>query len=79
MPIAKYSLATSHLALVGGSTTPTLRNAADATARTVPGATERVIPKQNHGVKPAALRPALVESFRAVMDTGSPNAMSRTA
>jgi len=65
--------------LVGGSTTPTLRAAADATARTVPGATERVIPKQNHGVKPAALRPVLVESFRAATDSGSPNAVSKTA
>ena len=65
--------------LVGGSTTPTLRAAADATARTVPGATERVIPKQNHGVKPAALRPVLVESFRAATDSGSPDAVSRTA
>src|SRR5437870_3641601 len=64
--------------LVGGSTTPTLRAAADATARTVPGATERVIPKQNHGVKPAALRPALVEGFRTATDTGSPNAVSTT-
>jgi len=64
--------------LVGGSTTPTLRKAADATAHTVPEATERVIPKQNHGVKPAALRPALVEGFRTATDTGSPNAVSTT-
>src|SRR5256712_10032816 len=65
--------------LVGGSTTPTLRSGADATARTVPGATERVIPKQNHGVKPAALRPVLVESFRAPVDTGRQNTATRTA
>src|SRR5207237_10697381 len=54
--------------LVGGSTTPTLRAAADATARTVTAATERVIPKQNHAVKPAALRPVLAERFRAATD-----------
>jgi len=65
--------------LVGGSTTPTLRKAADATARTVPGSTERVIPKQNHGVKPAALRPVLVESFRVAVDSGGQNAAGRTA
>ena len=65
--------------LVGGSTTPTLRRAADETARTVPGATERVIPKQNHGVKPAALRPVLMESFRAAMDSGGQNAATGTA
>jgi len=51
--------------LVGGSTAPRLRAAADAVAKVVPGATERVIPKQNHGVKPAALRPVLVECFGA--------------
>jgi pimeloyl-ACP methyl ester carboxylesterase len=49
--------------LVGGSTTPALRQAADATARAVPGATERVIPKQNHAIKPAALHPVLAEIF----------------
>src|SRR5437870_3285642 len=65
--------------LGGGSTTPTLRAATDATARTVPGATERVISKQNHAVKPAGLRPVLVESFRASTDTGSPNAVGRSA
>jgi len=65
--------------LVGGSTTPTLRSGADATARTVPGATERVIPNQNHGVKPAALRPVLVESFHAAADAESRNHATRTA
>src|SRR5206468_4587056 len=65
--------------LVGGSTTPTLRTAADATARPVPGATEQVIPKENHGVKPAALRPVLVESLRAATDTGSPKTVSTMA
>ena len=50
--------------LVGGSTPPRLRAAADEVARVVPGATERVLPKQNHGVKPAALRPVLAEILR---------------
>jgi pimeloyl-ACP methyl ester carboxylesterase len=61
--------------LVGGSTTPTLRNAADATAGAVPGATERVIPKQNHGVKPAALHPVLVEIFSSGTDSRRPTAV----
>ena len=64
--------------LVGGSTTPTLRRAADATAHAVPGATERVLAKQNHGVKPAALHPVLVESFHSAPETERPSAVSRT-
>jgi pimeloyl-ACP methyl ester carboxylesterase len=52
------------IVLAGGSTAPRLRRAADATARAIPGATERVIPKENHGVKPAALRPVLEDVFR---------------
>ena len=55
--------------LVGGSTTPALRSAADATARTISGATERVVPKQNHGIKPEALRPVLVEMFGSATDS----------
>jgi pimeloyl-ACP methyl ester carboxylesterase len=51
--------------LVGGSTPPRLRTAADAVARVVPGAIERVVPKQNHGIKPAALRRALSELVAA--------------
>lgn len=54
--------------LVGGSTTPTLRKAADATAHSVQGATERVIPKQNHSVKPEALHPVLVEILPSATD-----------
>jgi pimeloyl-ACP methyl ester carboxylesterase len=46
--------------LVGGSTPRSLRAAADAVARVVPGAIERVVPKQNHGIKPEALRQALL-------------------
>ena len=65
--------------LVGGSTTPTLRKAADETARTVPAASERVIPKQNHGIKPAALHPVLVELFRTESRRAGSNAMGRTA
>lgn len=64
--------------LVGGSTTPTLRMAADATARTIPGATERVLPKQNHAVKPTAIRPVLVDAFGAAADSGM-STLSRTA
>jgi pimeloyl-ACP methyl ester carboxylesterase len=65
--------------LVGGSTTPTLRKAADATAHTIPGATERVLPKQNHGVKPEALHPALVDIFQSASSAEHQRKMSRTA
>jgi hypothetical protein len=47
--------------LVGGSTPPRLRASADAVVRAVPGAIERVVPKQNHGIKPQALRQTLTE------------------
>jgi pimeloyl-ACP methyl ester carboxylesterase len=50
--------------MAGGKTTPTLLQAAQSAAKAVPGAEHRIIPKQNHGVKPAALRPVLVETFR---------------
>jgi pimeloyl-ACP methyl ester carboxylesterase len=50
--------------LWGDKTPPALQKAAQRVAAVVPGATLRVLPKQNHGVKPAALRPALVEIFR---------------
>ena len=49
--------------LAGGKTTPTLLKAAEAAAGVIPNAQHRVIPKQNHGVKPAAIRPVLVELF----------------
>lgn len=50
--------------LVGDKTPASLQAAADEVARVVPDATKRVLPKQNHGVKPAALRPVLAEIFR---------------
>lgn len=49
--------------LVGDKTPKSLQDAAEHVARTIPGATKRVLAKQNHGVKPEALRPALVEAF----------------
>lgn len=49
--------------LAGGKTTPTLLRAAEAAARAIPNAQHRIIPKQNHGVKPAAARPVLAELF----------------
>ena len=50
--------------LVGTSTPASLKAAAAEVARLVPGARKIELPKQNHGVKPAALRPVLVEAFR---------------
>ncbi|HLE97355.1 MAG TPA: alpha/beta fold hydrolase [Candidatus Thermoplasmatota archaeon] len=54
---------TPTFALAGGRTTPTLKAAVAAVARTVPGAVHREVPKQNHGVKPAAIAPVLAELF----------------
>lgn len=52
------------LVLAGGSTPPRLRTAADAVANTVPGARIRILPKQNHAVKPSALRAAVEEAAK---------------
>lgn len=57
------SITTPTVVLAGGSTPASLKAAAEEVARIVPGATLRMIPKQNHGIKPAALRPVLVELF----------------
>lgn len=56
--------------LVGGSTPALLRAASDAVAGVVPGAREVVVPKQNHGIKPAALRAALVDAFAQAAPKG---------
>lgn len=48
----------------GSKTTPTLLAAAEAVARVVPGAKHKVLARQTHGVKPAALARALAEEFR---------------
>lgn len=62
LPEARFaSVRVPTVVLVGGSTAPSLRAAAEAVARVVPGATKRVIPKQNHGIKPRALREVLEE------------------
>lgn len=50
--------------LVGTSTPASLKAAAAEVARLVPNARTRELPKQGHGVKPAALRPVLAELFR---------------
>ena len=52
------------LVLVGTSTPASLKAAADEVARLVPHARKVVLAKQHHGVKPAALRPVLVEHLR---------------
>lgn len=50
--------------LLAGARSPArLQAAADAVARVVPGATLRTVPKQDHAIKPAALRQVLVEEF----------------
>lgn len=53
------------LVMAGDKTTPTLKAAADATAKAIPGATHRMLPKQNHGVAGEAVAPVLAEFFGA--------------
>jgi pimeloyl-ACP methyl ester carboxylesterase len=53
------------LAVSGEKSPPTLQAAASAVAEAVPNAHLRSIPKQNHGVKPAAIAPVLREFFAA--------------
>jgi pimeloyl-ACP methyl ester carboxylesterase len=47
----------------GGKSPLSLKTGAEATARAIPGAELRVLPKQSHGVKAAALAPALAAAF----------------
>ncbi|HUR62470.1 MAG TPA: alpha/beta hydrolase [Candidatus Thermoplasmatota archaeon] len=49
----------------GEKTTPSLKAAALAASRAVPGAQHRLVPRSNHGIKAAAIAPVLVEAFRA--------------
>ncbi|MFO1536009.1 MAG: alpha/beta fold hydrolase [Thermoplasmatota archaeon] len=51
--------------VAGEKTTPALKLAAAAAAKAVPGAQHRLLPKSNHGVKPAAIAPLLRECFGA--------------
>jgi pimeloyl-ACP methyl ester carboxylesterase len=51
--------------VAGEKTTPSLKMAAAAAAKAVPGAQHRLLPKSNHGVKPAAIAPLLREYFGA--------------
>jgi len=54
---------TPTVVLAGGATPASLKVAAEEVSRTIPNATLKIVPKQNHGIKPAALRPVLVELF----------------
>jgi pimeloyl-ACP methyl ester carboxylesterase len=50
---------------VGEKTTPALKAGAHAAAQAIPKAQHRILPKQNHGIKPAAAASALAEAFKA--------------
>ena len=64
LPTERFrSITTPTVILAGGATPASLKRAAEEVSKTVPGATLRVVPKQNHGIKPASLRPVLVELF----------------
>jgi pimeloyl-ACP methyl ester carboxylesterase len=64
LPTERFrTISTPTVVLAGSATPASLRSAAEAVSRTVPNATLRIVPKQNHGIKPAALRPVLVELF----------------
>jgi len=47
----------------GEKSPPALRTGASATAKAIPGAQLRVLPKQSHGIKAAALAAALRAAF----------------
>ena len=53
------------LAATGQKSPPMLQIAAAAVAQVVPGARQRTLPGQNHGVKPSAIAPVLKEFFAA--------------
>jgi pimeloyl-ACP methyl ester carboxylesterase len=57
-------IGTPTVVLMGTATPASLQDGARAVAKLVPGATLRELPKQNHGVKPPALRAALAEELR---------------
>ena len=57
-------IAVPTIVLAGGKTTATLKTAAEAVARTVQGAEHRIVPGENHGIRPTALRPVLEDVFR---------------
>lgn len=54
---------TPTILMAGTKTTPDLRASAKAAAALIPGARHVELAGQHHGVKPAALRPALVEAL----------------
>jgi pimeloyl-ACP methyl ester carboxylesterase len=56
----------------GEKTTPSLKAAALAASKAVPGAQHRIVAKSTHGVKPAAIAPVLVESFRDLSASRAP-------
>jgi pimeloyl-ACP methyl ester carboxylesterase len=47
----------------GAKTTPSLKLAARAAAKAVPGARYEEVPKSTHAIKPAAIRPVLCKAF----------------
>ena len=49
----------------GAKTTPTLKLAAQAVAKAVPGATYQEVPKSNHGIKGQAILPVLDAAFKS--------------
>lgn len=69
--MAGFRVPTERLALIkipvtlaaGEKTTPSLKAAALAASKAVPGARHRIVPKANHGVKPQAIAPVLVDTF----------------
>ncbi|MES2154574.1 MAG: alpha/beta hydrolase [bacterium] len=64
VPTARFGRIKTPVVVLWGTKSPaSLQKAAQDAAAAIPGAATKVLPKQNHGVKPAALRPALVEAF----------------
>lgn len=66
VPVQRLAtIRTPTLILWGGKTPASLQKAAQQVAAAIPGARTRMVPKQNHGIQPAALRPVLAEELPA--------------
>jgi pimeloyl-ACP methyl ester carboxylesterase len=64
VPTARFARIKTPTVVYWGTKSPaSLQKAAQDAAAAIPGAKTKILPKQNHGVKPAALRAALVETL----------------
>lgn len=64
VPAAFAQVRVPTVVAAGARTSPALKAGAQAVAQAVPGARHVVVPKANHGVRGAQVRPALLAAFR---------------